>query len=340
METSQVGAINKLKQLFSTPRASIEKDFSPYFYQYFSRFFKDTRRFSGYLEQWKYFFSMSKASDASVLDLGCGFGLIAILFGLFGAEKVIGYDLNTEKIYLLRKLLDYLWPEIKSVNAILGDSARVVFHDECFDVVIMNESISHVSEMENSIEEVHRVLKLGGCLIIRDGNNGLFLPGRITRRRFWKKIEKGPVAPSSFRSTDIPLPFIEVRQKMILERFPQLDRRKIRMLAEVTAGMFGEEIFEAVEEFERLGQISAHPEWHYRNPVTGEFPEREINPLDLKRLMQEIGFEVSLIPYFYSEAFRDKELLIKHIYYLLGKYFPRIHLFTSPGVTLLGIKTR
>lgn len=333
-------AINKFQQLFKTQRASIEKEFSPYFCQYFSRFFKDPESFSGYLEQWRYFFNMSKANGASVLDLGCGFGLIAILFGLFGAQKVIGYDLNTEKISLFRKLLDYLSPEVKNVNAVMGDSARGVFHDECFDVVIMNECISHIREMKNSLEEVHRVLKLGGCLIIRDGNNGLFLPGRITRRRFWKKIEKGPVDPSTFRSTDIPLPFVEVRQKMIIERFPQLDRRKIELLAEKTAGMFGKEIFEAVDEFERFGQISAHPEGHYRNPVTGEFPEREINPLDLKRLIQKVGFEVSLIPYFYSGSCRGKEMLIKRIYYLLGKYLPLAHLFMSPGFTLLGIKTR
>ena len=332
-------AILKIDQLFSTQKGVIEKEFSAYFYRYFSHFFKDPKRFHGYLEQWKYFFDMTKAREGSVLDLGCGFGLIAILFGLLGAQEVIGYDLNTEKINLFRKLLDYLGPEIKNVSAVLGDSTTVEFPDRRFDAVIMNESISHVREMKSSLEEAYRVLKVGGYLIIRDGNNGLFFPGKIRRRRFWKRIERGPVDPSTFRATDIPLAFIEVRKRMIIDRFPHLDPERIRFLAEKTAGMFGREIFEAVEEFEKAGELSNYPEWHYRNPVTGEFPEREINPFCLKRALREMGFDVSLIPYFYSTSFRNREMLIKHIYYLFGRYFPITHLFISPGFTLLGIKT-
>src|SRR3989304_9610443 len=141
MDKSNLEAIDKIQQLFKTQRASIEKEFSPYFYRYFSRFFRDPQRFYGYLKQCRYFFNLTKAKDASVIDVGCGFGLMAILFGLFGARGVIGYDLNTEKINLFRKFLDYLSPEIKNVNAVLGDSTRVEFHDERFDVVIMNESI-------------------------------------------------------------------------------------------------------------------------------------------------------------------------------------------------------
>jgi len=331
-------AIAKYQALFKTPRSTVEKEFSPYFYRYFSRFFGDPERFYGYIEKCKYLFKVTKAKDASVLDIGCGFGLMATLFGLFGAKEVIGYDLNTEKINVFQKLLHYLGPEIKNVKPVLGDSMRVVFEDESFDVVVMNETLSHVREMKKSLDEAHRVLKSGGCLLIRDGNNAFFLPGKIRRRRFWQKIERGPVDPSIFRSTDIPLPFIEVRQKMILERFPQLDRWKIEVLADKTAGMFGKEIFNAVEEFDRVGEVLTRPEWRYRNPVTGEFPERELNPVELKRLLMNRGFRVSFIPYFYSESFRDKEMMIKRFYYLMERYVPILHLFLTPGFALLGIK--
>ena len=86
--------------LFNTPRATVEEEFSPYFYQYFIRFFRNPTGFIGYLELCSYLFAVTKAKDASVLDLGCGFGLMATLFGFYGVKEVVGYDLNTEKIDL------------------------------------------------------------------------------------------------------------------------------------------------------------------------------------------------------------------------------------------------
>ena len=265
---------------------------------------------------------------------------MATFFGLIGSREVVGYDLNTEKIELFQKLLLYLGPEIKNVKPFLGDSSKIEYPNGYFDVVVTNETLSHVREMEHTIEEIYRILKPGGRLLVRDGNNSLFLWGRVRRRMFWRKIEQGPVDPSSFRSTDIPLPFIEVRQKMILEKFPQMDREKIQLLSQETAGMFGNEIFEAVEKFEKTGRIPARPKFRYRNPMTGEFPEREINPFRLKMMLIKRGFEASFIPYFYSESFSGTEMMIKRFFYLMGRYISIFHLFLTPGFAILGEKKR
>ncbi len=338
MESSDPAVIEKIEQLLKSPRAFVEEQFSPYFYQYFSRFFKSPRRFDGYLELCKYLFCTTRAKNAVVLDLGCGFGLMSTLFGLFGSKEVVAYDLNTEKIDVFQKLLFYLAQEVKNIKPVLGDSSKIEYPDEYFDVVVANETVSHVKEIENSINEVHRVLKVGGQFLIRDGNNSLFLLGRIRRRRFWRKIEHGPVDPSVFRSTDIPLSFIDIRRKLILEKYPQMDREKIKLLSQKTAGLFGKEIFEAVREFEETGRISKRPKIRYRNPITGEFPEKEINPFEIKMMLMKKGFKVYFIPYFYSESFRDMEMIIKRFYYLMGKYLSTLHLFLIPGFTLVGIK--
>ncbi len=340
MEISNPVAINRIQELFKTSRTSIEKDFSPYFYRYFSRFFENPHRFDGYLDLCRYLFCVARAKNASVLDLGCGFGMMATLFGLYGAREVVGYDLNTEKIEVFNRLLCYLGQETKNVKPVLGDSSKIEYPDESFDVVITNEALSHVKEMKASIDEVHRVLKYGGIFLVRDGNNSLFFVGRMRRRRFWRKIELGPVDPSAFRSTDIPLPFIEVRRKMILEKFPQLNEEETKFLSRRTAGMFGKEIIEAVEEFCAKGKVSKQPEFPYRNPMTGEFPEREINPFSLRRVLIDRGFEVSFIPYYYSESISDIEMVAKRLFYLMGKYFSIFHLFLTPGFAVLGRKKR
>ena len=65
MRVSNPGAIIRLQQLFDIPRASVEKEFSPYFYQYFSSFFKNPDKFIGYLELWRYLFDITKARNTS-----------------------------------------------------------------------------------------------------------------------------------------------------------------------------------------------------------------------------------------------------------------------------------
>ncbi len=333
-------AILNVRELFKIPRTSIEREFSPYFYRYFNRYFKNPDKFNNYLELCQYLFRVTKARDSAVLDLGCGFGLMATIFGLYGSREVVGYDMNTEKIEIFRRLLLYVDSQTNYVKPVPGDSSKIEYPDEYFDVVIANETFSHIRETEKSIKEVHRVLKVGGKFLLRDGNNSLFIPGRIGRRRFWKKIERGPVDPSWFRSTDIPLPYFEVRQKMILKEFPQMDSEKLKLLSKKSAGMFGVEILQAVRDFKETGKISKRPKFRYRNPITGEFPEKEINPFSFKKILERLEFEVSFVPHFYSESFRDFEMAVKRLYYLAEKHLPMAHLFLSPGFALLGVKKR
>ena len=337
MRISNKAGIERLRELLNSPRSYLEKEFSSYFYRDLGRY-GNPIRFDGYVDLCRYLFSITKAEDASVLDFGCGFGMIATLFGLFGSQEVIGYDLNTEKIELFGKLLSHLGAEVKNVKPILGDSLKIQYPDEYFDVAVANEVFSHVREMEQSINEVHRVLKPEGRFLVRDGNNSLFLLGRIKRRAFWRRMEQGPVDPSWLRATDIQLPYFAIRQKMIADKFPQMDTLKIDFLSRSTAGMVGEEIFRAVEEFEKNGKITHKPVFPYRNPVTGEYPEKEINPFSLKRMLQTMGFQVSFTPHFYSESLADLEAAAKRFLYWMEKYLPIAHLFLSPGFAVLGTK--
>ena len=337
MGISNEAAIERLRELLNSPRSYLEKEFSFYFYRYLGRY-GNPLKFDGYVDLCRYLFSITKAEDASVLDLGCGFGMMATLFGLFGSQEVIGYDFNTEKIELFGKLLSHLGAEVKNVKPILGDSLKIQYPGEYFDVAVANEVFSHVREMEQSINEVHRVLKPEGRFLVRDGNNSLFLLGRIKRRAFWRRMEQGPVDPSWLRATDIPLPYFAIRQKMILDKFPQMDSLKIAFLSRSTAGMFGNEIYKAVNEFQNSGKISEQPRFRYRNPMTGEFPEKELNPFTLKHTLEKEGFKVSFIPHFYSSSFSDIEMAIKRLFYWMERSIPVGHLFLSPGFALLGIK--
>ena len=329
--------IKKIQELLRTPKQSLEKEFSPYFCRYYVRY-GHPKKFDGYLRFCQHLFSITKAKDARVLDLGCGFGLLSILLSLEGAREVVGYDLNTEKITLFKKFIQYLGEEPQNVKPLLGDSVKIDFPGQTFDVVIANEVFSHIRDCDTSLQEVFRVLKPGGRFLVRDGNNRLFFPGRMKRRRFWKRIERGPVETHWFRSTDIPIPYVEIRKKMIMEQFPQIDYRRIEWLSKETAGMYCNEIIEAVKKFENNGKTIHKPKFPYRNPMTGEYPEREIDPLIFKKNLKKLGFKVSFVPYFYPGAFNSFEIAVKTSFFWIDKYLPIGHLFLNPGFAILGTK--
>jgi SAM-dependent methyltransferase len=330
--------LKRLQEILKFPQAFVEREFSPYFYRYFVRY-GDPNRFKGYLDLCRYILKTTGAEKGAVLDLGCGFGMMAIVLRLLGAEEVVGCDANTEKIDLFSRLLSYLDGQVNNVRPILGDSSRMEYPDGSFDVVLANEVLSHVKDLEGSISEAYRVLKPGGRLMIRDGNNSLFLPGRLQRRKFWKRVEEGPVDPSWFRGTDIVLPFGEVRKRMITEKFPNMSIPTAEKLSRMTVGMYGNQILDAAKEFEETGRMPSRPEFRFRNPVTGEYPENEINPFRFRTFLKTKGFDVSIVPFFYSASMRTVESAAKRFLYLTARCLPAAHLFFNPGFAFLCRKT-
>ncbi len=137
-------------------------------------------------------FLLTQSKGKRIIDIGCGFGVISLLLGAYGAAEVVGYDSNTEKIEGFDKLLRKVPPPAPNVRAELGDAMKVSHPDESFDVVIANDVISHVRNLNAFLQEVRRLLKPNGQFYIYDDNNALFFPSRSGRRRLWKQCEEGP----------------------------------------------------------------------------------------------------------------------------------------------------
>ena len=85
----------------------------------------------------------------TLLDIGCGQRPFEDLFR-HHVSKYIGID--------LRKTL--------SVVDIFADGLCLPFTKETFDTVTLLDVLEHVPQPENLLEEVHRVLKKHGCVII------------------------------------------------------------------------------------------------------------------------------------------------------------------------------
>lgn len=97
--------------------------------------------------------------NAIVLDLGCGTGRYGSHLQQWGAMTV-GLDLSREFMG------DQPTHQLKSV----GSVERLPFPENCFDVVVVAETIQHVHAPASALNEAARVLKDGGHLIVIDRN--------------------------------------------------------------------------------------------------------------------------------------------------------------------------
>jgi 2-polyprenyl-3-methyl-5-hydroxy-6-metoxy-1,4-benzoquinol methylase len=292
MNIERTDVYEKLNRIFQKPKEDIQKEFSPYFYDYFkNNIFENSKidnnePFRGYVETQSNLFYLADAKNKSVLDTGCGFGLISIMMYVLGAKEVVGVDINEEKIQCFEKLIKKLNLD-SEVTAKLQDAHGLSFEENKFDVAISNEVISHVRDPGKYLDELYRVIKNKGKLVIRDNNNALNKKIVRGRKQSWLKSEYGPVEGTGLKKS-----YMQIRSEMIETNFPKLNKNQIEMLSRKTQGLWGKEIMEEINHFLKTGKINNHSIFPYRNPETGELPDIVFNPYDLADDLRTAGFKV------------------------------------------------
>jgi len=126
---------------------------------------------------------MGEVDGRRVLDLGCGVGF----FGGEAARRgawVAGLDFSGTALEICHERL----PQLGLVRA---DATRVPFRSASFDVVLVNDIIEHLAEDlgRAMMQEVHRVLRPGGRLVL-DTDNDAFLFHRRGFRRLNDWLER------------------------------------------------------------------------------------------------------------------------------------------------------
>ncbi len=97
-----------------------------------------------------------------LLEIGCGLGTDLVQFARAGA-MVTGVDLTPASIDLVRRRFAL---EGLPVNAQVADAESLPFPDASFDVVYSFGVLHHTPDTQKAINEVHRVLKPGGRIVI------------------------------------------------------------------------------------------------------------------------------------------------------------------------------
>jgi len=93
-----------------------------------------------------------------VLDVGCGTGTYGLEFSKMGLE-VTCLDMS-------KRMLDIAKKKSRDMNMILGNAQEIPFKDNTFDLIVGVTLIEFLDEPEKAIQEMRRVLKQNGRIVL------------------------------------------------------------------------------------------------------------------------------------------------------------------------------
>jgi len=134
---------------------------------YVSDFYEESRYQKDYSMLYHKWWNKKMLSFVSVngkiLDNGCGTGIMGLTL-LDKPELIVGLDISNNMLKFARSRIDKI---------VQGDSQKLPFHNNCFDVVIGRSLLHHLPDPFKGIQEIARVLKKNGEMIIVDTNNSI-----------------------------------------------------------------------------------------------------------------------------------------------------------------------
>lgn len=107
-----------------------------------------------------------------LLDVGCGPGTITVdLANRLAPGEVIGFDVAADVIDRAAALLDAPGAPTQC-RFTVDDVYAMSFADDSFDIVHAHQVLQHLTDPVAALREIHRVLKPGGILAVRDADYG------------------------------------------------------------------------------------------------------------------------------------------------------------------------
>jgi 2-polyprenyl-3-methyl-5-hydroxy-6-metoxy-1,4-benzoquinol methylase len=110
----------------------------------------------------RYRYAMQMVRGKRVADIACGTGYGTQMLAEAGAQSVHGMDLSAEAVEFCRENCN-----IPNVTFSVANAQKLAAIGDCeFDLIVSFETIEHLPEVEAYIDEMARILRPGGRLLV------------------------------------------------------------------------------------------------------------------------------------------------------------------------------
>jgi 2-polyprenyl-3-methyl-5-hydroxy-6-metoxy-1,4-benzoquinol methylase len=121
----------------------------------------------------RYLWASTYIEGREVLDAGCGAGYGTRILLEHGAKRCVGVDLSPEAVEGAAER----YGSGQAIEFETVDIADLPFDDDSFDAVVCFETLEHVEDQAGVLEELERVLRADGLLLLSSPNRGQYPPG-------------------------------------------------------------------------------------------------------------------------------------------------------------------
>ena len=136
--------------------------------------------------------------SASILDAGCGVGGTSIYLGKkFPHVQFTGITLSEEQVKMGQKFIRE--KDVTNCKILKGDFNKTEFPSNSFDGVFVIESVGYSENIVDFVQEMKRVLKPGGILVVLDG-----FRTEVTINSILQKIYERFLFGRGYQKLDLP----------------------------------------------------------------------------------------------------------------------------------------
>lgn len=239
----------------------------------------------------------STLAGKDFLDFGCKFGHVVPQALGMGARTAVGIDVEEEYVAMANRIFGRLYP---GANFHRTDECLIPVPSESVDCLLANEVISHINPMflETFYAEASRVLRVGGHILISDGNNLANAACREALPPLYQAWENGPAGTATDRDV-VNESFEERRRKLIRQHYADLSEDEVKYLAVNTSGLFGPQLLRVVDDYVggrvfverryRRGLVPTNPN------ASGVVMERGFYPQQVEMALHSYGIDARQI---------------------------------------------
>lgn len=200
-------------------------------------------------------------SGRTLLDIGCGSGLHALVALRFGAKEIVAIDVDPDSVATARALLERSWqrPNQSVREVSVFDLDKEGFGE--FDIVYSWGVLHHTGNMNGAIEMAATHVKPAGLFAVA-------LYGKTPYCKLWKRIKRWYVNASPAQQARAERIYIRLFGWYLLLR--------------------GKRLSAHIANYNRKRGMDFH---HDVRDWIGGYPYESITPAELARRLEPLGFE-------------------------------------------------